>query len=134
MVQLTKIPIFFSQQSPGSAHRPRQDKSNEHAKTHSNRIYKNERQKNIKSNKGKTTNNIQRNSHKVISWVLGETLQAEGSGTIYLKWWKGRTYNQEYSQQNSPLELMEKSKFYRQAKGKRIQHHQTNFATNAKEL
>ena len=35
----------------------------------------------------------------------------EENDMIYLKWWKGRTYNQEYStQQDSPSELMEKSK------------------------
>ena len=51
----------------------------------------------------------------------------------YLKWWKGRTYNQEYStQQHSPTDLMEKSKDFQKAKVKRIQHHQTSFKTNAK--
>ena len=40
----------------------------------------------------------------------------------------------EYSpQQDSPSHLMEKSKVSRQAKVKRIQHHQTSFTTNAKE-
>ena len=48
---------------------PRQDKCKEkHAKTHSNQIDKNQRQRKIiESNKGKTTNNIQGNSHKVNS-------------------------------------------------------------------
>ena len=46
---------------------PRQDKpQEEHTKTHNNETDKNERQINIK-NKRKTTNNIQGNSHKVIS-------------------------------------------------------------------
>ena len=37
----------------------------------------------------------------------------EENDIIYLKWWKGRTYNQEYStQQDSPSELMEKSKAF----------------------
>ena len=41
----------------------------------------------------------------------GETLQARGSGMIHLKWWKGKTYNQEYStQQGSPSDSTEKSK------------------------
>ena len=31
--------------------------------------------------------------------ISTETLQARGNGTIYLKWFKGRTYNQEYSTQ-----------------------------------
>ena len=35
----------------------------------------------------------------------------EGNGMIYLKWWKGKTYNQEYSTQwDSRSDLMEKSK------------------------
>ena len=72
------------------------------------------------------TNNIQGNSHKIISWFLTET-------TTYLKWWKGRTYNQEYStQQNSCSDLTEKSNLYRQAKDKRIQHHQTSFTRTTK--
>ena len=46
---------------------------------------------------------------------------------------KGKTYNEEYStQQDSPSDLMKKSKAYRQAKVRRIQHHQTSFITNAK--
>ena len=48
---------------------PRQDKPKEkHSKTHSTQIDKNYRQRKIiKSNKGKTTNNMQGNSHKVNS-------------------------------------------------------------------
>ena len=58
---------------------------------------------------------------------------AEGSGMIYLKWWKGRTYNQDYStQKESHLHSMENQKLYKQAKAKRIQHHQTSSTTNAK--
>ena len=41
----------------------------------------------------------------------------EGNGMIYLKWWKGRAYNQEYStQQDSPLDLMEKSTTFQTSK------------------
>ena len=41
----------------------------------------------------------------------------EENDIIYLKWWKGRTYNQEYStQQDSPSELMEKSKAFQISK------------------
>ena len=58
-----------SQSSPGSAESPIQDKSKEkHTKTHINQTIKNEIQrKNSKSSKGKTTNNIQGNPHKVNS-------------------------------------------------------------------
>ena len=41
----------------------------------------------------------------------------EENDMIYLKWWKGRTYNQEYStQQDYPSELMEKSKAFQISK------------------
>ena len=62
---------------------------------------------------GKTINNMQQNSHKIISWFLNRnsTSKSEENGTIYLKWWNGRTYNQEHStQQDSHSDLMEKSK------------------------
>ena len=36
------------------------------------------------------------------------------------------------TQQGSHSDSMEKLKFYRQGKAKRIQHHQTNFTANAK--
>ena len=52
---------------------------------------------------------------------------------IYLKWWKGITYNQEYStQQDSPKIWWRNQKFSRQVKVKRVQHHQTSFTTNTK--
>ena len=54
---------------PGSAESPIQDKLKEkHAEIHSNQIGKNQRQRKIiKSSKGKATNNIQGNPHKVNS-------------------------------------------------------------------
>ena len=52
---------------------------------------------------------------------------------IYLKWWRGKTYNQDDStQQDSLSDLMEKSKAFQTSKVKKIQHHQTSFITNAK--
>ena len=54
----------------------------------------------------------------------------EGSGIIYLKWWKGKTYNQEYStQQSSCSYLREIKSLYRKAKAKRTQQQQTSFTT-----
>ena len=48
---------------------------------------------------------------KLLADFSAEILQAEGSGTIYLKWWKEKTSNQDYStQQGSHLDLKEKSK------------------------
>ena len=42
----------------------------------------------------------------------------EGNGMIYLKWWKGRTYAQQYTtQQDSPPDLMKKSKGFQTSKG-----------------
>ena len=61
------------------------------------------------------TNNTQGNSHQIISWILNinSTSQKGMNGTICLKWQKGRTYRQEYStQQDSPSDLMEKSKAF----------------------
>ena len=50
---------------------------------------------------------------------------------IRFKGWKGRTYSQEYStQQDSHADLTENQKLSRQAKVKRIQHHQASFITN----
>ena len=40
----------------------------------------------------------------------------EENDIIYLKWWKGRTYNQEYSTQQDSPELMEKSKAFQISK------------------
>jgi len=57
----------------------------------------------------------------------------EGNGRIYLKYWKGKIYNQGYcSQQGSQSKLMGKYKTFRQAKVRRIQYHQTSFTTNVK--
>ena len=51
------------------------------------------------------------NSHKVISWFLNRnSTNQKGNSTIYLKWWTGRTYNQEnFTQQDFYSDLKEKS-------------------------
>ena len=36
----------------------------------------------------------------------------EGIGTIYLKWWKGRTYNQEYFTQQDSVQADEEIKSF----------------------
>ena len=67
--------------------------------------------KNIKSDKGIVTSNIQGNPYRLSADFSAETLQARGSGMKYLKWWKRKTYNQESStQQDSGSESTEKSK------------------------
>ena len=54
---------------------------------------------------------------------------------IYLKWSKGKTYNQEYStQQASHSDSKEKSQALQTSKSKIIQCHQSSFTTNAKEM
>ena len=73
-------------------------------KTHINQINKDQTQRtNIKISKGKTTNNTQGDSYK--NNLLSKALT-------------------QIQQRNQKL--------YRQAKAKRIQHHQTSFATNVK--
>ena len=48
---------------------------------------------------------------RLLAGFSTDTLKPEGKGMIYLLWWKGRNDNQEYStQQDSPPDLMEKSK------------------------
>ena len=53
---------------------------------------------------------------------------------IYFKWWKGRTYNREYSTPSKALIQIQQrnQKVYRQAKANRTQHHQSSSATSAK--
>ena len=66
--------------------------------------------------------------------LSAETLQPEGNGRAYLKHWKRKIYNQYYcSCQGSHQNWCRNSKFFRQAKVKRIQYHQTSFATNVKQ-
>ena len=96
----------------------------------------------MKSSNGKTKQNKQ--TKKIVYRGIpinqsvdfsAESLQARRSaGMIYLKWWKEeKTYNQDCTtQQVSHSDLTKKSKVYRQAKAKRIQHYQMSFTTNAK--
>ena len=58
------------------------------------------------------TNNIQGNSHQAISWFLNRNYKPEGNAMIYLKWWKGRTYNQEYSTSKILLQIWWKIKSF----------------------
>ena len=62
-----------------------------HAKTHSNQADKNERQRKIiKSNKGKMTNTIEGNSHRVTAYFSAETLQARRELHDIFKVMKGK--------------------------------------------
>ena len=52
------------------------------------------------------TNNIHRNSHQAISWFLSRNSKSQkGMAWKGLKWWKGRTYNQEYSTQQDSFKF-----------------------------
>ena len=62
-----------------------------------------------------------------------ETLQARRKWQDILKVIKGEIYHQDYSiQQGSHSNSRINQKLYREAKIKRIQHHQTSSSTNAK--
>ena len=57
----------------------------------------------------------------------------EGNGRVYLKHWKGKIYNQDYCTSKDLIQnWWRNQKLFRQAKGKRIQNHQTSFTTNIK--
>ena len=64
------------------------------------------------------TNNTQGNSLQAISAdFLTETLTPEGKSTVYLKWWKGIAYGQEYStQQDFHSDFIEKSEAFQTSK------------------
>ena len=60
-----------------------------------------------------------------------ETLQAGGINMIYLKWWKGKTYNQEYfTQQGSCSDLMGRSKALQRNKSSKSSAPPSQFIAN----
>ena len=104
-----------SQLSPRGTKGPIEDKTKEkHAKTHTNQTTTPRHiriklpkinTKNIKSNKGEATSNIQ---GKPLCWSLSRNYRLEGNGRIYLKYWKGKIYSHDYcTQKGSHSELME---------------------------
>ena len=55
------------------------------------------------------------------------------NGMIYLKWWRGRTYNQNTLPSKTLLQIWWRNqKLSIKTKVKRIQHHQTSFTTDEK--
>ena len=65
--------------------------------------------------------------------LSAQTLQARREWQNIFKVMKGKSYNQDYSnQQGSNSDSTEKLKPLQTRKSKRIQHHQTSFTTNAK--
>ena len=92
------------------------------------------KEKNIKSSKGKATNNIQGNPHKVIMWFFSRNSAGQKKMAKY-------SWSDEKGKPTTKVTLPSKAmiqiewrnqKLYRQAKAKTIQHHQTGFTTNAK--
>ena len=73
--------------SPRNPESPRQDKPKvKHPKTHINQINKDQTQRtNIKSSKGKTTNNTQGDSYRITADLSIETLQARREWQDILK-------------------------------------------------
>ena len=80
------------------------------------------------------TNNIQGNSHHVISWLLNRNSTSQKRMAWYI-------YSDDREEPTTKNTLPSKTllqiwwrnqKLSRQAKVKRIQHHQTSFTTNAK--
>ena len=88
----------------------------------------------IKSNKGKTTNNIQGNSHKVTADFSAEIPQARREWHDILKVMKGKKLQRRllYLARISFRFDGEIKSFTEKAKAKRIQHYHTSSTTNAK--
>ena len=82
-----------SHPTPRKSESPKQDKPNtKHPKTRINQINKNQAQRtNIKSSKGKTTNNTQKDSHRITADLSVETLQARREWHYILKVIKEKT-------------------------------------------
>ena len=126
-----------SHPSPASAESPRQDRPKRNTARH---IIINLTKMRQRKKKLKATMEKQQITYKGITIRLSadfsvEIMQASRKWhNIYFKWWKGRTYNQEYSTPSKALIQIQQrnQKVYRQAKANRIQHHQTSSATNAK--
>ena len=73
------------------------------------KLTKTKHKKNVKSSKGKAKSNIQGNTICLTADLSAEILQARREWKIYLKYWKGKIYNQDYcTQQGSHSKLTEK--------------------------
>ena len=77
---------------------------------------------------------IYKGSHiRLTADLSAETLQARREWQDIFKVMKGKNVQKDYStQKGSHSDSTENLKLYRQAKAKRIQHHQTSFTANAK--
>ena len=67
----------------------------------------------LKAAQEKQQSYIQGNFHEDARWLFSKKCRPGGSGTIYLKWWKRKAYNQEYSPwQDLCSHLMERSRSF----------------------
>ena len=82
----------------------------------------------------KTINNIQENSHQAISWFFNRysTIQKGMAWYIYSDEREEPTIKNTLSSKTLPQIWWRNQKLSRQAKVKRIQHHQTSFTANTK--
>ena len=84
---------------------------------------------------GQATNKIQTSPHQATSWFFSSNSAGQKGVTGYiLSEEREKTSKQEYPiPQGSLIQSWQRNqKLYREAKDQRIQHHQTNFRTNAK--
>ena len=81
------------------------------------------------------TNNIQGNSHQAISWFLNRNSTSQkGMECYFLSDEREKPTTKNTLSSKTLLQIWWNQKLSRQAKVKRIQHHQTSFTTNAKEM
>ena len=117
-----------SQSSTGNTESPRQDKhKKEHFRTHSNQVDKNQgRDKILKATRKKWQRTYKGTPIRLSADFLAEILQA---GRQWHNIFAHRTYNQDYSIHKTLFQIWWRNlKLSRQAKVKRIQHHQTSLA------
>ena len=84
---------------------------------HTNQTNKDQTQRIVKAAREKQQVTYKVNPIGLTADLLQNLCRPEGNGRIYLKYWKGKIYNQDYyTQQGSHLELMEKSKAFQISK------------------
>ena len=86
----------------------------------------------LKAAREKQQSYIQGNYHEDARWLFRKKCRPGGSCTIYLKWWKRKAYNQEYSPwQGLCSDLMERSKsFTEKQKPKEFRTTKAGFTRN----
>ena len=120
--------------SPRNPDSPKEDKPKvKYRKKHTNQVNEDQTQRtNIKSSKGKATNNTQEDPHKDNSWSFNRNSSGQ-------KGMAGHIESDEREKPTTQITVPSKEliqiwrrhqKLYRQAKTERIQHHQSSSSTN----